>query len=103
MDDIKTAEWKSDGYSLVLRVKDKEGRDVKCYLTKRRHDCDRGHLMLQVDGHFHIDKQDSFPRYFFSFERADRHTRAFLKWRIYQVSDFAGMSLFDILMEKGEE
>lgn len=98
MIDIETAEWKSDGYGLVLTVKDKDGRDAKCYLSKRPHYCDRGHLMLQVDAYFDLDFADSFPRYFFSFDEADKHTRRFLRWRIWKVSDKSGLRDFDGLM-----
>lgn len=80
---IDQAEWLVDDTgTLNLYVSDLENRPVHCWLTERNYYCDRGHIQLMVDGHLDIDEADSFPRYFFSFEEADKHVRTFLKWRI---------------------
>lgn len=92
--EIDSAEWKWDGYDLVLVVKDQSGLDVKCFLSRRPNYCDRGHFHLLVDGRFSLDSADSFPRYFFSFDEADKHTRDFLKWRLWQVSGKIGMDQY---------
>ena len=82
---INEAQWKMDGAGcLNLYVNDKEGQTVYAWLTRRPHYCDRGHIQLNIDAMLGLDSADSFPRYFFSFEEADRHTRAFLKWRLWK-------------------
>lgn len=43
--------------------------------------------MPEPDACLDIDWADSFPRYFYSFEEADQHTRSFLKWRIWKHRD----------------
>lgn len=85
LEEIDNAKWtldETDTYN--LHVHDAEGRPVHCWIAKRPPYCDRGHLMMQIDGALGLDAQDSFPRYFFSWIEADRHTRAFLRWRLYQ-------------------
>lgn len=88
--EIEEAKWvhcqSPESYTewLELVVHDKNGDRVVCCLELRPHYCDRGHLCLKVDGHFHLDESDSFPRYFFDFEEADLHVRRFLNWRIHE-------------------
>lgn len=60
------------------------GRPIRAWITRRPDYCDRGHVQLQIDG-VQIDGADGFPRYFFSFDEADKHCRAFLKWRLLQM------------------
>ena len=74
---------------LKLTIKDTPKGLVECYLTLRPHYCDRGHLMLIIDGRLELDQHDSFPRYFFSFDEANRHTRDFLLWRLYKIRQYA--------------
>jgi hypothetical protein len=83
---IETAEWEKDDCGcLNIYLADKEGMPVHAWLTPRPNYCDRGHVQLNIDGFgLALDSQDSFPRYFFSFEEADRHTRTFLKWRMWK-------------------
>ncbi len=85
---IDEAQWiKDPQFSLLdLRVKDKDGEEVHVWLTPRPVYCDRGHLQVNIEGPYTmgLDAQDSFPRFFFSFEEADRHMRLFLKWRIWK-------------------
>ena len=84
---IEDAEWLLDPHgSLNLYVFDQEGRKVHSWLAPRPPYCGRGHIQLFVDGYLGIDVADSFPRFFFSFEEADKHTRNFLRWRIWQTS-----------------
>ena len=85
IEEIDNAKWLYDPEYKCLNmiVHDKEGRENKVNLSLRLEYCDRGHIQLLIDGYLDIDWADSFPRYFFSFEEADRHTREFLKWRIW--------------------
>ncbi len=85
IDQIDTAKWVKDEFdTLNMHVQDKEGRDVHAWLTLRPQYCDRGHIQLNIDGCLNLDAMDSFPRFFFSFEEADIHTRLFLKWRLWK-------------------
>jgi len=82
---IDNAKWIKDEYAtLNIHVTDKDGRDVHAFLSLRPDYCDRGHIQLLVDGNLWLDACDSFPRFFFSFEEADKHTRLFLKWRLWK-------------------
>ncbi len=84
---INKAKWVRDdrfGF-LDLHVTHEKGTDVHCNLSLRPFDCDRGHIRLLIDANYlYLDYADSFPRYFFSFEEADKHTREFLKWRLWK-------------------
>jgi hypothetical protein len=91
--EIEGASWgKDDPTTLDLRVHDMKGRVVHAWLTMRQPYCDRGHLQLNIEmpsqsgppGLPELDDADGFPRYFFSFEEADAHTRAFLRWRLWK-------------------
>lgn len=96
---INEAQWELMEGSLNLFVTDAQGRRVIAWLTRRPHYCDRGHIQLNIDmpgavpGVPELDAADSFPRYFFGFEEADRHTRAFLKWRIWKTRTAAAESI----------
>ena len=82
---IDEAQWKDDHDGcLGLHVSTSEGLPVHAWLTLRPVYCDRGHIQLNIDGPLDLDRADSFPRYFFSFNEADWHTRTFLKWRLWQ-------------------
>jgi hypothetical protein len=82
---IDEAEWELDEVQcLNLHVTTAKGDGVHCWLSLRPAYCDRGHIQLNIDGPLNLDAFDSFPRYFFSFEEADRHTRQFLKWRLWR-------------------
>ena len=86
---------KDDKFScLDLHVTHEKGTDVHCQLSLRPSYCDRGHIQLLIDGDYiGLDYADSFPRFFFSFEEADKHTREFLKWRLWKhrTYDYASM------------
>lgn len=89
--EIDDAKWQKrlvseteNQYYLNLNVKDRHNNNVDVQLELRRFHCDRGHLMMKIEGIDDIDSQDNFPRYFFSFKEADNHTRIFLKWRLYK-------------------
>ena len=84
--EIETAQWEKvkETSELKLTVTCSRGFPCDCYISPRRYDCDRGHIMFLIDGHLSIDEGDSFPRYFFSFEEADAHVRTFLKWRLWK-------------------
>ncbi len=83
--EIDSSPWMPDQYGcLNIHVHDSQGRDVHAWLTLRPPYCDRGHIQLNIDGALNIDSADSFPRFFFSFEEADTHTRLFLKWRLWK-------------------
>jgi hypothetical protein len=83
---IDEAQWEKDEIGcLNLYVNDKDGRPVHAWLTMRPPYCDRGHVNMNIEApSLFLDGQDSFPRYFFSFEEADVHTRTFLKWRLWK-------------------
>lgn len=82
---IDGAKWIKDQYGwLNIYVLDEQGRDVHAALSLRPNYCDRGHIQLLFEGPIDLDRMDSFPRYFFSFEEADKHTRLFLKWRLWK-------------------
>lgn len=84
LQEIDEAKWIKDQYNyLNLYVTDSEGRKTHCFLSLRPNYCDRGHIQLNIDGALNLDHSDSFPRFFFSFEEADKHTRLFLKWRLW--------------------
>lgn len=88
---IEETQWLLDDTgTLNLLVMDFKERPVHCWLEERPYYCDRGHIKLMIDGHLGLDEYDSFPRYFFSFEEADRHTRTFLKWRIAKHREDSG-------------
>lgn len=72
-----------------MLVRDADGRRVRAWLSLRPVYCDRGHIQLNVDGDLELDAADSFPRYFFSFAEADRHARAFLRWRIWHEPSYS--------------
>jgi hypothetical protein len=83
--EIDGAKWEKDHEGwLSLHVHKADGADIVCHLALRPVYCDRGHIMLLIDGPLGIDSADSFPRYFFPFQEADLHTRTFLKWRIWK-------------------
>lgn len=89
IEEIEKAEWLKDEYGcLNMHVTDTDGRDVHAWLSLRPNYCDRGHIQLNIDGHLNLDGADSFPRFFFSFEEADNHTRTFLKWRLWKYRTF---------------
>ena len=91
IDLIDNAVWIVDEYkALNLLVKDTDGRMVHCFLQQRPDYCDRGHISLNIDGPLDLDGADSFPRYFFSFDEADKHTRMFLKWRLAKHREVCG-------------
>lgn len=82
---IEEATWDRDRCNcLNLVVEDKDGHVVHAWMTMRPPYCDRGHVMLNIDGPLNLDAADGFPRYFYSFEEADWHTRTFLKWRLWK-------------------
>jgi hypothetical protein len=82
---IDAAVWTEDKYgTLNLIVNDSDCNPVHSYLCLRPPYCDRGHIQLHVEGNLGLDNADRFPRYFFSFEEADNHTRTFLKWRLWK-------------------
>lgn len=84
VEDIDDALWHKDEYGCYnMYVRDAKGREVHAWLMMRPHYCDRGHIQLCVEG-IYTDCMDQFPRYFFSFEEADTHTRVFLKWRLFK-------------------
>lgn len=88
---IETALWvPGDLGDLNLHVSNSEPNYpmVHCWLLRRPYYCDRGHIALNIGGIKGTDGQDGFPRYFFSYEEADQHTRAFLKWRLWKESYF---------------
>lgn len=83
--EINAAEWKEDNFKcLNLFVHTAEGYRIHCYLQLRPEYCDRGHIQLNIDGPLGLDQNDSFPRFFFTFEEADHHCRTFLKWRLWK-------------------
>jgi len=83
--EIDQAQWVLDDYGVEnLFVTDPDGNKVHCFLTLRPVYCDRGHIQLNIDGNIGLDWADSFPRFFFNFEEADKHTRLFLKWRLWK-------------------
>ena len=82
---IDLAKWEEDEFgALNLYVKDSSGKDVHCWMTLRPTYCDRGHIQLNIEGIRGLDEQDMFPRYFFSFDEANRHCKTFLKWRLWK-------------------
>lgn len=99
--EIDEVEWVLHApYCWELRVHNAEGQEVLCSLTPRPTYCDRGHLFgthgleFLASGvavawplfpqHPGLNGADSFPRFFFSFDEADTHTRLFLKWRLWK-------------------
>lgn len=86
IEEIMQARWVHQEHNncWVLTVHDKDNYPVVCYLSLRPGYCDRGHIMLQIDGRLSLDWADSFPRYFFNQEEADTHTREFLIWRLWK-------------------
>ena len=87
--EIDEAQWTKDIYGVMnLYVHTAEDRLVHCWVMLRPVYCDRGHMQLIIDGPLNLDGADSFPRFFFSFEEADKHTRLFLKWRIWKERMF---------------
>lgn len=82
--EIDQAEWVKDEWGCFnLYVTDAKEQKVHCWLSLRPVYCDRGHIQLNIDGCLYLDDSDSFPRFFFNFEEADKHTRLFLKWRLW--------------------
>ncbi len=83
---IDNAKWEKDKYgNLNLYITQSKGTKIHCWLSLRPIYCDRGHIQLNIDGSYLcLDNADSFPRFFFSFEEADKHTRTFLKWRLWK-------------------
>jgi hypothetical protein len=107
---IDDAEWHPDSDGcLNLFVQDSENRDVHAWLQLRPHYCDRGHLSLNIDMRDrsvrddNLDEADGFPRYFFSFEEADRHTRLFLKWRLWKRREVLYSDLKDVFANPRNE
>lgn len=83
--EIDEAQWTKDDFGcLNLFVHDENDEVVHCWLTMRPVYCDRGHMQLNISGNLNLDGHDSFPRFFFSFQEADQHTRTFLKWRLWK-------------------
>jgi len=86
--EIEHAEWQLDQYRVLnLYTHTEDDRKIHSWLTLRPEYCDRGHIQLNIDGPLHLDGHDSFPRYFFSFEEADKHCRTFLKWRVWKYRE----------------
>lgn len=87
LEEIKNAKWEKDEWGAVnLVVTQPNGHTATCMLTLRPTYCDRGHIQLNIEAAgMGLDNSDSFPRFFFSFEEADAHTREFLRWRLYKV------------------
>ena len=83
---IDNAKWSKDKFGcLNLHVTHGDNTDIHCHLSLRPAYCYRGHIQLFIDGAcLWLDSADSFPRFFFSFEEADKHTREFLKWRLWK-------------------
>ncbi len=82
---IDNAKWSKDKCGILnLYVTHKDDAKIHCWLSLRPTYCDRGHIQLNIDGALWLDSADSFPRFFFSFEEADKHTREFLKWRLWK-------------------
>lgn len=93
---IEQAQWKRDEYdTLNLWVQDKQGTWIHAFLSLRPCYCDRGHIQLTIEGplNLNLDEADRFPRYFFTFAEADKHTRAFLKWRLWKERSFSEWEL----------
>ena len=87
---IDEACWTEDEFGcLNIYVSTLNGEMVHCYLTERPPYCDRGHIQLNIDGDVSLDQQDMFPRYFFTYQEADVHCRAFLRWRLCKIRDGA--------------
>lgn len=85
LQEIDAAPWEPDAYGcLNLIVHNERGREVRAFLSLRPNYCDRGHIQLMIDGDLDLDRQDSFPRFFFSTEEAKTHTKLFLKWRLWK-------------------
>lgn len=83
--EIDAAKWVKDKTgTLNLLVHGNKGHRVLCWLSLRPPYCDRGHIMLNIEGDLSLDRADSFPRFFFSFAEADSHARTFLKWRLWK-------------------
>lgn len=87
--EIDDAEWLQDKYGhLNLLIKDPNGGIIRSYLSLRPEYCDRGHIQLGIDGLKDLDRMDSFPRFFFNTEEAKRHTKLFLKWRVWKHREY---------------
>lgn len=82
--EIVNAKWEKDEYGLNLRVHDNKDREIHVWLLLRPSYCDRGHIQANLEGLEDFDSADMFPRYFFSFEEADKHMRTFLMWRLWK-------------------
>jgi len=83
--EIDEAKWIKDETNILnLYVHDAVGDQVHSWLSLRPNYCDRGHIQLVIYGNLNLDGGDSFPRFFFSFDEADNHTRTFLKWRLWK-------------------
>jgi len=78
-----------------LTVTDSHGRPCQCYLSLRPNYCDRGHIQFHLDAYLNLDHADSFPRYFFSQQEANKHVREFLKWRIWKYRTHPHILSFD--------
>lgn len=100
---IDEAKWVRDEWKVLnLIVSQENGMDAHCMLSMRPHYCDRGHIQLLIEaGGMNLDHADSFPRFFFSFEEADRHVRTFLKWRIWKERVYPHEMI--VPEDKGEE
>lgn len=86
---ILNQRWWVDEYNTWnLVVKDKNNRDVKCYVSLRPNYCDRGHIQLIIVGPLNLDHADTFPRYFFSAMEVNNHVRLFLLWRLWEVRNY---------------
>ena len=86
---IDEAEWVEDEFGILnmhvtMNLPGKGEWDVLAFLSLRPTYCDRGHIQLNIEGPLNLDHSDSFPRFFFTFEEADHHTRTFLKWRLWK-------------------
>lgn len=83
---IEEAPWvgEDEAACLNLFVEDEDDMTIHAWLTPRPAYCDRGHIQLDINGPLGLDRCDSFPRYYTSFDVADMETRRFLKWRLWK-------------------
>lgn len=87
--EIDEAVWVEDKYKcLNLLIKHPESGIIHAYLSLRPKYCDRGHIQLNIEGIRDLDEADSFPRFFFSTEEAQKHTKTFLRWRLWKYRDY---------------
>ena len=63
---------------------DEDGQRV-AFLVRRPPHCNRGHWMGNVECVTDLDRLDSWPNYYMSFERAKEEIVAFLRWRMDKI------------------